>query len=169
MAASINPGAVINNIEFAQKAHTAHDIIPVSQFTRLADMLADTSGQLDCQLQGGKDGENVAFIRLQVQGLLNLTCQRCLQPYQHEIVINQMFKLVRDEAELPAPEDERDDEDFLLAQSEMPVLDLIENEVILALPIAPKHADGECSSGVGMDEYRKPNPFAMLEMLKSKK
>lgn len=168
MAASINQGTVINNIEFAQKALEIHDIISVSQFARLADMLADMAGRLDCRLQGGKDADNAAFIRLQIQGQLNLICQRCLQPCKYDISIDQHFKLVRDEAEMPAPEDERDDEDFLPIQAEMPVLELMEDELLLALPIAPKHEEGECSNESSINEYKKPNPFAKLEMLKGK-
>lgn len=169
MAASINQSTVINNIEFAQKALEIHGTIPVSRFSRLADLLADTAGLLDCRLQGGRDANNIAFIRLLLQGELNLLCQRCLQPYRHGISIDQQFTLINDEAELPAPEEEGDDEDYLLMQAEMPVLELMEDELLLALPIAPKHAEGECSSESRINEYKKPNPFAKLEMLKSKK
>ncbi len=169
MAASINQGTVINNIEFAQKALEIHDIIPVLQFSRLADMLANTAGQLDCKLWGGRDSNNIACIQLQVQGCLNLTCQRCLQAFEHEVTIDTRFVLVRDESEMPAPEDESDDEDYLSVQAEMPVFELIEDELLLALPIAPKHNEGECVNGNNSNEYKKPNPFAKLELLKSKK
>lgn len=168
MAASINQSTVINNIEFAQKALEIHDIIPVLQFSRLEDSLANTSGELDCRLQGGKD-VNTAYLRLQVQGRLELTCQRCLQPFEHEVTIDTHYVLVRDESEMPAPEDEGDDEDYLPIQTEMRVLDLIEDELLLALPIAPKHKEGECVNDSNINEYKKPNPFAKLELLKSKK
>ncbi len=69
---------------------------------------------------------------------------------------------------MPAPEDERDDEDFLPIQAEMSVLELMEDELLLALPIAPKHEEGECSNESSINEYKKPNPFAKLEMLKGK-
>jgi uncharacterized protein len=169
MAASINQSTVINNIEFAQKALEIHDIIPLLQFSRLEDLLASTSGQLDCQLQGGKGPDKKACLRLKVQGHLALICQRCLQPIEHEVKIDVRYVLVRDESEMPAPEDESDDEDYLLIQAEMRVLDLIEDELLLALPIAPKHEDGACVNDSSVNEYKKSNPFAKLELLKSKK
>lgn len=168
MAASINQGTVINNIEFAQKALEIHDIIPVLHFSRLADMLANTEGQLDCRLQGGKDANNAPYMRLLVQGALSLICQRCLQPFEYEVSIDTHF-LVRNESDMPAPEDESDEEDYLLIQAEMPVLELMEDELLLALPIAPKHEEGECSNESNSSDYKKPNPFAKLELLKSKK
>jgi uncharacterized protein len=169
MAASINQGTVINNIEFAQKALEIHDIIPVLHFSRLVDMLANTEGRLDCRLQGGKDANNAPYIRLLVQGTLSLNCQRCLQPFEHEILIDTHYILVRNESDMPAPEDESDEEDYLLIQAEMPVLELMEDELLLALPIAPKHEEGECDNQGNTSNYKKPNPFAKLELLKSKK
>lgn len=169
MAASINDKTVINSIEFAQKARSTHDIIPVSRFARLADMLADTTGELCCRVEGGKDADNANYIRLLIKGRLNLTCQRCLQPYGYDVEVDRQFKLARNESELPEPEDERDDEEFLLAEDEMPVLALIEDELILTLPMAPMHLEKDCSIKERVVEVGKPNPFAMLETLKKHK
>lgn len=166
---SINQSTVINNIEFAQKALEIHDIIPLLQFSRLESLLANTVGQLDCRLRGGKDANKAAYIELKIEGVLALTCQRCLQPFEHEIKIDVHYVLVRDESEMPAPEDEGDDEDYLPIQAEMQVLELIEDEVLLALPIAPKHEEGACANENNIEAYKQPNPFAKLAMLKSKK
>lgn len=60
---------------------------------------------------------------------------------------------------------------ILLSQAEMPVLELIEDELLLALPMAPRHADDSCAITGGEAEtnaFKKPNPFARLEALKSK-
>lgn len=171
MAASINQSTVINNIEFAQKALEIHDIIPLLQFTRLQDLLASQQGELDCRLSGGRDANNSACLQLQVRGTLPLLCQRCLQPFDFGVDIDLRYRIVRDEAQIPAPEDEDDDEDFLLSQAEMPVLELIEDELLLALPMAPRHADDSCAITGGEAEtnaFKKPNPFARLEALKSK-
>lgn len=169
MTASINQSTVINNIEFAQKALEIHDIIPLLQFSRLQDLLAHADGQLTCTLGGGKDSNKVAYLHLKVQGYVVLTCQRCLQPFEHEIKVDTHYVLVRDESEMPAPEEEGDDEDYLPIQAEMHVLDLIEGEVLLALPIAPKHEEGACINENNIETYKKPNPFAKLALLKSKK
>lgn len=171
MAASINQSTVINNIEFAQKALEIHDIIPLLQFTRLQDLLASQQGVLDCRLSGSRDANNSACLQLQVRGTLSLLCQRCLQPFDFGVDIDLHYRVVRDEAQMPAPEDEGDDEDFLLSQAEMPVLELIEDELLLALPMAPRHVDDACAIAGGDAEtnaFKNPNPFARLEALKSK-
>jgi uncharacterized protein len=169
MAASINQSTVINNIEFAQKALEIHDIISLLKFPRLQDFLANTNGQLSSSIEGGKDSSKTAYLHLKVQGRVALTCQRCLQPFAHEIKIDAHFILVRDESEMPAPEEEGDNEDYLPIQAEMHVLDLIEDEVLLALPIAPKHEEGACNNENNIETYQQPNPFAKLVLLKSKK
>lgn len=169
MDASINQSTVINNIEFAQKALEIHDTIPLLQFSRLHDLLAHTNGQLSFKLEGGKDSNKAAYLQLKVWGSVPLTCQRCLQPFEHEIMVDTHFLLMRDESEMPAPEEEGDDEDYLPIQAEMHVLDLIEDEVLLALPIAPKHKEGACINENNIETYKKPNPFAKLALLKSKK
>ena len=166
---SVNQSTVINNIEFAQKALEIHDIISLLQFSRVQDLLAHADGQLACSLRGGKDSNKVAYLQLKVLGNVALTCQRCLQPFEHEIKVDTHFLLVRDESEMPAPEEEGDDEDYLPIQAEMHVLDLIEDEVLLALPIAPKHKEGACTNENNIETYKKPNPFAKLALLKSKK
>lgn len=169
MAASINQSTVINNIEFAQKALEIHDIIPLLQFSRLQELLVHTDGQLSCELRGGRDLSKAAYLQVKVEGSVALSCQRCLQPFEHEIKVDTHFVLVRDESEMPAPEEEGDDEDYLPIQAEMHVLDLIEDEVLLALPIAPKHQEGACNNDNNIEKYKQPNPFAKLALLKSKK
>jgi uncharacterized protein len=169
MAAPINQSTVINNIEFAQKALEIHDIIPLLQFSRLQNLLAHSDGQLSFDLRGGKDSNKTAYLQLKVQGNIALVCQRCLQPFEYEIKVDTYYVLVRDESEMPAPEEEGDDEDYLPIQAEMSVLDLIEDEVLLALPIAPKHEERTCINENNIETYKKPNPFAKLALLKSKK
>jgi len=166
---SVNQSTVINNIEFAQKALEIHDIISLLQFSRLQNLLAHSDGQLSFKLRGGKDSNKTAYLQLKVQGSVALTCQRCLQPFEYEIKVDAYYVLVRDESEMPAPEEEGDDEDYLPIQVEMRVLDLIEDEVLLALPIAPKHEEGACTNENSIETYKKPNPFAKLALLKSKK
>jgi len=173
MVAPNNQRIVINNIEFAQKALETHGTIPVLQFSRLVDLLNDGNGQVAWALHGGKDIDGAVYLQLQVTGSLNVICQRCLQAMQYPLAIDVHYLLVQNESELPAPEEEGDDADYLLFQTEMSVLELVEDELLLTLPIAPKHESGQCATEsraeVKLDEYKKPNPFARLEALKSKK
>lgn len=163
MVAPANQAPLIDNLEFAQKALETHGIIAVSQFSRIADQLQDDDGELSWSLRGDRDPDGALWLQLRVEGTLQLRCQRCLQPLAHPLAIDVRYRLVRDEAALPAPEDDLDDEDYLLFQQEMSVPELVEEEVLLALPMAPRHEDGRCGDADEiMKRYRPAGPFADL-------
>ena len=75
--------------------------------------------------------------------------------------------LARDESEL-SRFDEDESVDGVLAVPEMDVLALIEDEIILSLPISARHSEGECSIGkpAGEDAVGREHPFAALATLK---
>ncbi|MEO8419400.1 MAG: YceD family protein [Methylophilaceae bacterium] len=173
MTASINNGAdkglSINNIEFARKALEIHDIIAVSQFSRLREILASDEGVLDCRLVGGVSSEGKSRLQLYVQGTLQLSCQRCLEPFEFELDITSNFTIVANEQAIQPESDDRDDEDYLVAETQMQVIELIEDEVLLALPLAPKHVQNQCAASSKLNELKKPSPFAVLQGLKTGK
>ena len=162
---------VINNIEFARKALELHDRIAVSQFSRLQDLLNSADGMLDCWLKGSVNAAGKATLALQVRGEVQLQCQRCMEPFVFSLDIDETYVIVTDEAMIPISiEDEATaEEDFIVADAQMRVLDLIEDEVLLALPYAPKHDDAICGADETMDGLKKPSPFAVLQGLKTGK
>jgi len=160
---------IINSIEFARKALEFHDTIAVSQFSRLHDALSSDDSVLDWQLQGEMNSEGKPVLHLNVQGSLNLTCQRCLEPLKFDLNVNSDFIVVASEADLPPEEDDVDEQDYLVADAQMQVAELIEDEVLLALPYAPKHESGSCGALSKANELKKPNPFAVLQSLKAGK
>lgn len=160
---------IINSMEFARKALQIHDTIAVSQFSRLQDALASPQGVLDWRLLGDVNNEGKPSLHLHVTGALELTCQRCLEPYHYDLDIHSDFIVVADEAALPPEEDDLDEQDYLVADAQMQVAELIEDEVLLALPLAPKHALQDCSAADAVSEQAKPNPFAVLQSLKAGK
>jgi uncharacterized protein len=166
---SANMGLSINNIEFARKALEIHDIIAVSQFSRLRETLSSDEGVLNCRLVGGVSSEGKPRLQLYVQGTLQLSCQRCLEPFEFELDITSNFTIVADEQAIPPESDDHDDEDYLVAETQMQVIELIEDEVLLALPLAPKHDDDQCTASSKLNELKKPSPFAVLQGLKTGK
>jgi uncharacterized protein len=159
---------IINGLEFAQKSLEMHGKIPCSQLSRLRDHLCSDKGELDYSVQGSINAEGAPALKLQVRGLLNLTCQRCLEPMPFPLDCRVNYILVSSEDMLPAPEDESDDADCLVADPQMQVLQLVEDEVMLGLPLAPKHENADCaglSAGVAVQQE---NPFRVLQGLKLK-
>lgn len=160
---------IINSIEFARKALEFHDTIAVSQFSRLHDALSSNESVLDWQLQGEVNSEGKPVLHLRVQGSLNLTCQRCLESLEFNLNVNSDFIVVANEADLPPEDEDVDERDYLVADAQMQVAELIEDEVLLALPYAQKHDSGSCGASGNVDELKKPNPFAVLQSLKAGK
>lgn len=163
--------AVINSIEFARKALEIHDRIALSQFSRLNDLLSDIKGEIDYSLAGGSNADNKPVLRLRAQGNLMLQCQRCREPFRFELDIDSTFVVVADEADIPvvAEDEEALDDDYLVADMQMQVLDLVEDEILLALPYAPKHDEAQCGASGKLDQLKKPSPFAVLQGLKTGK
>jgi len=159
---------IINNIEFARKALEFHDTIAVSQLLRLRDVIASDKGELDWHLQGSVDEMGRQRLKIHLRGQLQLTCQRCLEEFTHEVDMTSGFIVVADESAIPSEEEDSGDEDYLVADTQMQVLELVEDEVLLALPIAPMHADACTLTASGKAES-KPSPFAVLEGLKARK
>jgi uncharacterized protein len=164
-----NASYVVNGFDFARKALEIHGTIFVSQFSRLSEFLASDEGVLDFQLEGKVDANGLPLLDLRVQGALVLNCQRCLEPFKFKLDIATVFILVPNEASLPSEEDEQDEQDYLVADTHMQVIELIEEEVLLALPLAPKHAEIECAASDRLSELKKPSPFAVLKGLKAGK
>lgn len=159
---------IIDNIEFARKSLEFHDTIPVLQFNRLEDALASNKGELDCRLLGKVVSGNRLELELSVQGVLRLTCQRCLEPFDYNLDIKSGFIVVHDESDIPPEDDDLDDYDYLVADARMQVFELIEDEVLLALPLAPKHAGEDCGADGMIAALKKPSPFQALQSLKRK-
>ncbi|MCB5189872.1 YceD family protein [Methylobacillus arboreus] len=161
---------VINSLDFARKAQEFRDIIPLLRFSRLGEYLADTDGALEITLIGKTDMSGKPAFHLVVQGVLKLVCQRCLDSFEYPLDVAADYVIVTSENAIPSPDsDEYDDEvDYLVAETQMPVIDLVEDEILLALPLAPKHAENECG-GTGRVELEKPSPFAVLKGFKAGK
>ena len=115
------------------------------------------------------------WLHLTVQCSVPLLCQRCLTPVDVPLVVERPFRFVADEATAEALDDETE-EDLLASSREFDLRELIEDELLMALPVVPLH--DECPVPVDMafsDEdfeavqEEKPNPFAALAGLTTPK
>ncbi|MBD8526173.1 YceD family protein [Pseudomarimonas arenosa] len=147
--------------------------LPLAAFKRLCESLADADGACVCRLSFDRDVFGVATVELEADAVLPLICQRSLERFMLPVSIRQRLGLVRDENEemsLPG-----EVEPVLVgADGELKPLELVEDELILALPVVPMGPDGlvaELSNPAASDEPDEPkqNPFAALAALKAKK
>jgi uncharacterized protein len=107
------------------------------------------------------------------------TCQRCLSEVGTELDVNRSYRFVADEATAEA-QDDASEEDVLAISREFNLLELIEDELLMALPLVPMHdvcpippkmaaADADFEGDAEAVGAGKPNPFAVLAALKGKK
>jgi uncharacterized protein len=78
------------------------------------------------------------WLHIRAQATIWLTCQRCLQPYRTELVVDRAIRFVRGE-DLAEALDAESEEDVLALPRELDLRALVEDELLLALPIVPRH------------------------------
>lgn len=146
--------------------------IPLARFARLKELLVDTDGECRYEVSFYKDPLKIDVMHVKLHAALPLVCQRSLERYCHRIDIDQRLGLIDDESrEAALPEDM----EAVLVEGggDVSPLQLIEDELLLAVPLVPidpdaseldpKWADEET------DEQEKPHPFAALAALKDHK
>ena len=114
----------------------------------------------------GMDGQ--IWLRLKASASLPMICQRCLHTVDAPLEVEREFRFVTDEATAEALDNDSE-EDLLALSREFNLRELIEDELIMALPVVPRH--DECPAEVQLassdEEFeeanaQKPNPFAAL-------
>jgi len=156
---------LINALEFAEQSLEIHGRIRASDLPRLQDVLFSDCGEIEYRLVGECAVSGKLSLRLKAHGTLELLCQRCLGELTYPVSIDRHFGLVADESALPESDLDDDEVDYLVADPKLDVVALVEEEILLALPLALRHEDG-CSVAVNNSNPRKPNPFRVLEGLK---
>lgn len=116
-----------------------------------------------------------AWLHLKIDAILPLTCQRCLGSVNVPVAVDRWFRFVADE-ETAAAQDDDCEEDLLVTRHDFDLAALVEDEVLMELPLVPMH--DTCPVNVKLavaDEAfeaqaaGKPNPFAVLHRLKGDK
>ena len=128
---------------------------------------------------GVTGGEPRLKMNLSLKGQMQLICQRCMQPCLVQIDESRQFVFLANEALADAFPMEDDALEPLVMDSQFDLLGTIEDEILLSLPLIPKHPDGTCEPaalGSGADDpfnqgetVKKPdNPFNILKNMKKK-
>jgi DUF177 domain-containing protein len=151
----------------------------LSEFRRLSELLSDTQGEVEVQLKFSLDPRRFVSLVGELRSGFHLQCQRCLGLLELEIAAPVHLAIVDSErVDQPIPEPF---EAEIVNTESIDLWELVENELILLVPIAPVHA-GSCMQPLrGSDKYLrtnnspdnieqmdKRNPFAELAALKSK-
>ena len=109
--------------------------LPLAALKRLATDLTATHGDVVFDLEFGKDDLGIAFLQVRASAALPLTCQRTLEVYAQPVHIDQRLGLIENESEEAALAPGY--EPLLIADGQLNLAEVIEDELILALPVVP--------------------------------
>lgn len=156
---------VIDPIRLAEAGSRFQGQLDLAQFQRLASSLQQVQGEVDVEVEFGRDDLHIAHLNGRLRTRLVLVCQRCLQPVTWPVDASFALGLVTtDQAAEQLPENYEP----LMVSSAMTLADIIEDELILAVPLVPMHARAECpAQDLGAEQQGKDtHPFAALARLK---
>ena len=155
---------------------------PLDQFPRLAGLLAESHADAallqslgpvrwsaQFSLERATGAVDQPALHLQVDAQLPLECQRCIAPYAQALHVDREFVFAADEATAQLL-DEDSDIDVLVSSRQFDLVALIEDELLMDMPIVPMHE--QCPTTVAMqageveEPAERPNPFAALAALK---
>ncbi|MCZ7564322.1 MAG: YceD family protein [Burkholderiales bacterium] len=152
----MSEGGTIDGLEFARTGATRSGVLDPARLPRLKE-LGCRSAELRYTLRGGTSAQGRPMLLVEAAGALELVCQRCLEALRLPVDVCTELELATSQQEVDAAED---DLDRVLTSRSMPVAELVEDEVILALPMVPMHA--RCSAAARRGRAARPSPFAGL-------
>jgi uncharacterized protein len=115
--------------------------IPLREFPRVLPLLAAPDGEAVGRVDFTREGR-IAVAEVSVSAAVTLTCQRCLAPLVERIEGTGRAALVATAAEADRVPEAL--ETVLAPEYRISIRDLVEEELLLALPLVPRHAQNEC-------------------------
>lgn len=147
-------------------------VLALADLPRLNELLASRDGEATVDLHCGLDDEGLRIIAGTIRAVPQLRCQRCLDTMSCKLEIEVRIAMCWHEDEVASLQSRIDA--LVIGSEPSDLYELVEEELLLALPMVPKHEQGECHAGDyvhGEDEaageaVSAANPFAVLVELK---
>jgi uncharacterized protein len=133
--------------------------------------------QASAELRPRAGVEDDVWLHLTAEAKVPLTCQRCMGVVETPVEVDQWYRFVATE-EIAMAEDDQSEEDLLVMEPQFDLLAVLEDELLMALPLVPMHEQcpvapklqaGDVDGDGDQDSGKKPNPFAVLGQFKVKK
>lgn len=159
-------GRAIDPARFARDRSRISGKLPVDQMPRLADLLFSCEGVVSYAVQGDTSAKGQPLLHLRLSGDLAVCCQRCLGRLPLHLDVQRDLVIVTGDALGPS-DDEDDDTDAITSAGSLDLHDLLEQEIVLSVPIAPRHAENVCGAQLGAaKDGTSPSPFSALEKIR---
>lgn len=159
----------IDPIRLADDGARLLGMFPGSRMVRLREQTLRADQPVSVELNFERNAQGVRRMLGILRTTVVIPCRRCLRPFALEIVAQPQILL------LPAGTNEPEEGESLTVAGPLSLVDLVEEELLLVMPMFPGHAEGECAvafpvTSGGMPETgTKVNPFAELRGIKDKK
>ena len=171
----------LKRVDFcAPQSYKGAGFLSISDLPRVAEEASTVvSGDgfnwdLETHFEDSPGSDPRQILELDLKGRLHLVCQRCLQDCAVDLDEKRRFVLVTSEAEADDYPLEDEEQEPLVASQQFNLLETIEDEVLLSIPLIPKHPEGFCEphasifggeDGEEVDDKRE-NPFNILKNMK---
>ncbi len=156
----------IDSLSFGREGGSLTGELQIAALARTQDLLTDASGCLRYRAKGALSERGRVQLHLEVTGTLALCCQRCLETLEYPLQLHSLLEFIDSENDLTQEELEDDSRDFLTNDKALDVENLIEDEILLALPPAPRHEN--CRLPLSGRETATVSPFSVLAGLRGK-
>ena len=171
----------LKKIDFcAPQSYQGSGFLAMTDMPRLAEEVSSVNPgdgfdwQMETHFEDSPGSEPRQILNLVLKGRLHLVCQRCLQDCAVDLDEKRRFLLVASEAEADDYPLEDEEQEPLVASQHFNLLETIEDEVLLSLPLIPKHPEGFCephATVFGLEDEdaaldERENPFNILKNMK---
>lgn len=157
----------IDPLHLAEVGSTLCGRLGLRRMARLRPSLYNAEGEIKIALRFGKDSEGYSCLTGQLMAPVQVVCQRCSQPMQLSVEGDIRLGLVSSaEAAVQLPTYY---EPLIVTEKAMSLAEIIEDELILALPLSPVHPRDVCLAGSAFEHEQAPpysRPFDALSVLK---
>ena len=133
---------LVNHRKLADRREVIEGSLPTRQLRRFGGLLADSSGDVSLRLAFSRQEDGRVGVTGQMETLVALECQLCLQPVMTKLSSDLSLTIVTSEAELEQLDKGQDG--IIHTDRLIPLAALVEDELLLALPMVSRHGDGEC-------------------------
>jgi uncharacterized protein len=160
----------IDPITLAEQGARLAGELPLRAMARLVSGCEVGEDMASVELKFGREPHGLLYLRARLSARLRLVCQRCLQPMDLALRSEPILALLLPgESQAGVPEEAEP----LVVEPDWSLAAWVEDELLLAMPMMPRHPPGECEASTVPPRKKtqvevktqRPNPFAVLEKL----
>ncbi|MFO1257387.1 MAG: YceD family protein [Gammaproteobacteria bacterium] len=141
--------------------------IALLKLLKLQDLVFNPTDELSVKLNLGRDDEGIPYLRGQIQGEIEVSCQRCLERLKLNIASQfSLSPVAEDHLVLPAQYDP-----IIAEEGQIQLIDLVSEEILLSMPMIASHPEDACPGTQWLKTHQQKvneetHPFHILKQLK---